>query len=666
MKKNSFYITTPIYYANADLHIGHAFTTLAADTATRYQKALGNEAFFLTGSDEHGQKVEQAAKLRGISPKQHTDEMVEKFISLWKKLDIKYDKFVRTTDDYHAKTVQHVLTLLHEKGHIYEDKYQGWYCTPCERFWTEKEVPEKVCPDCKRPVETIEEKNYFFRMSTFQNQLIEYIKNNPNFIRPESRMNEVLGFLNQPLADLCISRPKKRLSWGIEIPFDRDYVTYVWFDALTNYISAAGYPHDMNHFNKYWPASFHLIGKDILTTHSVYWSTMLMALGLPLPECIFAHGWWVLSGGKMSKSVGNVVDPLTLVDKYGLDSFRFFLFREMVFGADAAFSEESFVYRYNADLANDFGNLLQRILPLVHRYRNGVFHKPQKIHFSQTEEVISIVNSLKSTYFSAMNGLQFHDALAKIWELITRLNKYVDELAPWSLAKAEKTDELDEVFYTIGEGIRIVAHLVNPFMPHKAPEFLRQIGLSETFQPLLSLEWGQLPDATLCRQPEPIFPRIDTPRIENLKTDKNQKAASAETSKVSAEKVEKASVSTAPAAPSSDSSAAEEALIEYEDFMKTHLCVAEVITAEKVEKADKLLKLSVRIGEETRSLVAGIALHYKPEDLIGKQVVMVKNLKPAKIRGVVSHGMILAAGTPDGGLALVTPSKPSVCGVRVK
>ncbi|MBF0502145.1 MAG: methionine--tRNA ligase, partial [Candidatus Riflebacteria bacterium] len=454
-----FYVTTPIYYANAELHIGHAFTTLAADTATRFHKAMGEETYFLTGSDEHGQKVEQAAKGRGITPQAHVDEMVAKFKSLWTKLDICHNDFIRTTDERHKKTVRKVLTQLREKGDIYEDRYQGWYCTPCERFWTEKEVPEKLCPDCKRPVETIEEKNYFFRMSKYQETLINYIKEHPDFIRPESRKNEVLGFLAQPLADLCVSRPKKRLTWGIELPFDPEYVTYVWFDALTNYITAVGYGDDETNFKKFWPASCHLIGKDILTTHSVYWSTMLLALGIPLPECIFAHGWWVSSGGKMSKSVGNVVNPLDLIDRYGLDPFRFFLFREMVFGTDAAFSEESFIYRYNADLANDLGNLIQRTLPLVKRNREGIFHKPEsgKALISQTREIIELACAVKKDYLAAMQGFLFHEALKRTWDLVSRLNKYIDEVAPWSLAKNGKTAELDEVFYTIGEGIRIIA-----------------------------------------------------------------------------------------------------------------------------------------------------------------------------------------------------------------
>jgi methionyl-tRNA synthetase len=646
--KKTFYVTTPLYYANDELHIGHAFTTLAADILSRYHRAKDEEVFFLTGSDEHGQKVEQSAKAKGLTPQEHTDKLVNKFKSLWRLLDITNDDFIRTTQERHTRVVTHVLNSLWEKGEIYEDTYSGWYCTPCERFWTEKEVPERVCPDCKREVNEISEKNYFFKMSSYQQKLIDHINANPNFIRPEIRKNEVLGFLRQPLGDLCISRPKARLSWGIELPFDSEYVTYVWFDALTNYISAAGYPFDMERFNKLWPASCQLIGKDILTTHTVYWTTMLMAIGLPLPETIFAHGWWVTGEGKMSKSVGNI-NPRELVGRFGLDPFRYYLFREMVFGTDATYTEENFINRYNADLANDYGNLCQRTLPMIIKNREGTFHKkPAKL--APSLEIEKLAAEVKTDYIQAMDNCLFNEALKRTWDLIQKLNKYIDETAPWKLAKEKNFEELDEVFYTIGEGIRFVSHLVEPFMPHLTPEFLKQIGCEEGFVKLHKLCWGQLKDQTKCTtRPEPLFPRLETERIQNLK-----KGKKAEPQKQKAQNTEKKAAT--------DTTG----IVTFDDFLKTELCVARIETAEKVENADKLLKLTVSIGDESRTLVAGIAAFYKPEDLHGKQVIMVKNLKPAKIRGVVSHGMILAAATEDGGLALVSPDKPAKVGIRVK
>lgn len=646
----SFYVTTPLYYANDELHIGHAFSTLAADIISRFNRSMGRSVHFLTGSDEHGQKVEQAARARNLSPQEHTDKLVEKFKTLWELLDITYDDFIRTTEDRHKKVVSHILDKLYKKGDIYAANYSGWYCTPCERFWTEKEVPEKVCPDCKRAVQEIEEKNYFFKMSSYQQLLIDHINQNPGFIRPENRKNEVLGFLRQPLGDLCISRPKSRLSWGIDLPFDPDYVTYVWFDALSNYISAVGYPFAPDTFSRCWPADCHLIGKDILTTHAVYWTTMLMALELPLPKTIFAHGWWVTGEGKMSKSVGNIINPRELVAKFGLDPFRFYLFREMVFGMDATYTEENFINRYNADLANDYGNLCQRTLPMLLKNREGIFHKTEPT-LPQSLEIASMAEQIKTDYVFAMENYLFHEALKRTWDLVQRLNKYIDETAPWKLAKEQNFSVLDEVFYTIGEGIRFVSHLVEPFMPHITPEFLRQIGIKNGFTSLTQLAWGQLPDKTVCQTPQPLFPRLETERIQNLKKgEKDQeKAAPAK---------EKAATKAQPAK--------EEGLVSFDDFLKTELCVARIETAEPVENADKLLKLTVSIGEETRTLVAGIAAYYRPEELPGRQVVMVKNLKPAKIRGVVSHGMILAAQTADGGLALVSPDKPAQVGVRVK
>ena len=649
MSDKTFYITTPLYYANDELHIGHAFSTLAADIMSRFQRSMGRKVHFLTGSDEHGQKVEQAAKAKGLTPIEHTNKLVEKFKSLWTLLDITYDDFIRTTEERHEKVVTYVLNKLWEQGDIYASEYSGWYCTPCERFWTEKEVPDKICPDCHRPVQEITEKNYFFRMSKYQQKLIDHINANPGCIKPEARRNEVLGFLRKPLNDLCISRPKSRLQWGIELPFDKDYVTYVWFDALTNYISAAGYPYDMDKFNELWPANAHLIGKDILTTHAVYWGTMLLALGLPLPMCIYAHGWWVTGEGKMSKSVGNVINPRELVATYGLDPFRFYLFREMIFGQDATYTKENFTNRYNADLANDYGNLCNRMLPMLMKNRDGIFHKTEST-LDVTKEIIALSKTTKENFIKAMENFAFNEALEAVWTFIQRLNKYVDETAPWKVAKEGNTTLLDEIFYTIGEAIRFVSVLVTPFMPNLAPKFLAQIGCPQSMNfTIKDLEWGQLPEGTKCGEPKPLFPRIETERIQALKSGKSPKEAK----EAKPAKAKNEEVST-------------DGIITFDDFMKTELCIGKIETAEKVENADKLLKLSVNIGEEQpRTVVAGIASYYKPEEIIGKQVLMVKNLKPAKIRGIMSHGMLLCAETEDGHLALMTPSIPAKTGIRV-
>lgn len=493
---NKFYITTPLYYVNSKPHIGHSYTQIACDTVSRFLRQ-SRDVFFMTGTDEHGEKIEKASIEAGYAPgeeKKFIDGVVPVFKNLWEKLDIRYDFFIRTTDDYHVKAVQAILEKLHKDGKIYKKAYNGYFCTPCETFWSETQCPDGICPDCKRPAEKLDEVNYFFKISEYQDWLVGYIKEHPDFIQPDFRMNEVLGFLKEPLLDLCISRPKSRMRWGIEIPFDRDFVTYVWFDALINYIAGAGYPLDTERFSRLWPCDVHVIGKDILRHHAVYWPIMLKAIGLEVPKCVFAHGWWVIKGEKMSKSKGNVVDPLALVERYGVDPYRYFLLREVSFGLDGTFSEEALVARYNSDLANDLGNLLNRTLTMVEKYFGGKVPKGDG-----SKELRTKYRALPDELLKTIPRFDFTTALTKIWEVINIANKYIEDSKPWVLAKEKRTGELEEVIGGLLGSLRAVAISVYPFMPQTAKNIYGQLGMNE------KLEMG-----TRVKKAQALFPRIET------------------------------------------------------------------------------------------------------------------------------------------------------------
>lgn len=636
MPDNNFYITTPIYYVNDKPHIGHAYTTVLADVLARYHRLLGDDTYFLTGTDEHGQKVQKAADQHHMTPQEQCDTTVVRFQELWKKLEITNDDFIRTTEPRHKKIVQAILQDLFDRGQIYKAEYEGHYCVPCERFFTAKDLAEgNLCPECGRPMDTIMEANYFFKMGQYQQWLIDYIKDNPEFIQPAFRANETLGFLRQPLGDLCVSRPKSRLAWGIELPFDSNYVCYVWFDALVNYISAVGYLSDDAKFQKRWPASYHLIGKDILTTHSVYWPTMLKAMGLPMPKTIFAHGWWLIGSSKMSKSVGNVVNPMDLAERYGVDAFRYFLIAEMTLGQDTSFTEESFVARYNTELANDLGNLLNRVLKFALSHGGAAIPSPTAPDGDEEKELQKHVLDAVAEMRSAVLSMQLNRGLEAVMAAVRAGNRYIERRAPWKLAKEGKADELATVIYSAAEALRILSGLLLPVMPEKAKTMRMSLGFAETEAATADIaelgQWGKLVPGTKIVDPGVLFPRIDTKAL----------AAAAAAAPELAKPV--------PAAPPVEGVA----LIGVDDFFKAKLKTAKVLEAEKVPKADKLLRLQIDLGAERRQIVAGIALFYKPEEVVGKTIVVVSNLKPALIRGLESNGMLLAA-KDDKQLRLIT------------
>ncbi|MBS0150425.1 MAG: methionine--tRNA ligase [Nitrospira sp.] len=664
-ENDRFYITTPIYYVNDVPHIGHAYTTVAADILARYWRLRGREVFFLTGLDEHGQKVQQAAAKAGIDPQTHCDKLAPQFENLWKKLNIANDAFIRTTDTQHKQVVQQYLQELFDKQLIYKADYSGWYCTFDERFWTEKDVADGLCPDCKRSVEKLSEHNYFFKMGQYQDRLIDHIKTHDRFIRPESRRNEVLGFLQtQKLSDLSISRPKSRLSWGIELPFDTNYVTYVWFDALVNYVSALEYlPREKSAGHDFWPANVHLVGKDILTTHAVYWSTMLMALNLPLPETIFAHGWWTVDGEKMSKSRGNVVDPNKMVETYGVDAFRYFLLREVPFGQDGDFSQAAMVTSINSDLANGIGNLLSRTLTMIERFADGKIPASGPPALPELEEKIAqAATQLPTTLEQGFSTLTFRDNLQAIGELVSLCDEYIDKAAPWKLAKnPEDALKLKTVLNHSARALRLLAVSLYPFMPQTMEQLTRQLGYHVDFSkalPASAYQWDSPVAELTIAKGAPLFPRIEglsgTVRIKGeLETKLIKGAKPVSDTPITPQPVPVITATTPPATSASAETPAAappppaSPQITIDEFMKVQLRTAKILSAERVPKSEKLIKLQVSLGTEQRQIVAGIGKKYEPDVLVGKTIVIVANLKPAKLMGIESQGMVLAAGDTD-------------------
>jgi methionyl-tRNA synthetase len=630
--EKAFYVTTPIYYVNASPHIGHAYTTIVADVMARFYRMDGYKTYFLTGTDEHGDKVAEAAAEKGQTPKEYADRISAQFRELWPNLSITNNYFIRTTDQNHVEVVQAILQKVYDSGDIYFGEYEGYYCVGCERFYRDTELEDGKCPDHQTVPEYRKESNYFFKMSKYQDWLIQYIHDNPDYIRPERYKNEVLAFLREPLEDLCISRPKTRLTWGINLPFDDKYVTYVWFDALINYLTGVGYP-DKETYKTFWPVCEHLIAKDILKPHGIYWPTMLKGAGIEPFSHLNVHGYWNIEASKMSKSRGTVVRPLDLKDKYGLDAFRYFLLREMVFGLDSNFSEENFVQRTNADLANDLGNLFSRALTMAVKYCDGKVPEPG----SETEEDTKLIERAKSLLpevESSFHALAFHKTLLSIWEFISMTNKYIVGQEPWVLAKDPAAQErLNTVIFNVLESLRIIAVLVCPFMPDCAEKMLHRLGIEDTESQTFGTitQWGGLNSGNTVTRGEALFPRI-----------KYEKEEEPEMEKLTDVKEE----------------------ITFDEFEKVDLRVAEIIAAEAVPKSNKLLKMKINVGEE-RTIVAGMAKDYKPDDLIGKKIAVVVNLKPTKLMGVESHGMLLATDT-EKGLTLVTFDDNAKVGAKIR
>ena len=652
MAKEKFYITTPIYYPSDKLHIGHSYCTVATDTMARYKRLRGYDVMFLTGTDEHGQKIERIASGQGMTPKAYTDKVVAGIKDLWKLMEISYDRFIRTTDDYHIAAVQKIFKALYEKGDIYKSSYEGWYCTPCESFFTETQLKDGKCPDCGRDVELLKEESYFFKLSKYGDRIIKYYEENPEFLQPNTRQNEMIAnFLKPGLEDLCVSRTS--FKWGVPVDFDPGHIVYVWIDALSNYVTAMGWGTDHDEdYQKYWPADVHVVGKEIVRFHAIIWPAMLMAMDMPLPKKVFGHGWLVINGGKMSKSVGNVVDPVVLCEKYGVDAIRYFLLREIAFGQDGNFTNEALIQRINSDLANDLGNLVSRTCGMIEKYFGGTL-PADRTESEFDADLKAMAASVIPVVEEKMDNMLFSDALVEIWNLIRRTNKYIDETQPWVLCKDEaKKGELANALYNVAEAIRIVSILIQPFMPLTPAKIWAQLNVpAEATEWETTKTWGVLPAELAVKKGETLFPRIDMKKeLAELEAAIKASQATSIANQGKKEEEPKKEEAKAPAHEEPEYPAE----ISIDDFCKVQLKVGEVIESNEVPKSKKLLRNVVRFGEEERVIFSGIKGSYAPGELVGKRVVVVYNLAPRKMMGEMSYGMILCAEDSDGKLSILT------------